>query len=730
VSTFATRFAFVKSGRAGFLMRTVHVDPMLTLRLALVFLLFAGVLLAWLGSAFHHIEKEGDQALLKAENERILHLTTLLLSDTTAGVLSDLRYLGGHNELDAYLRKNDAANTRDLGREYAALLRHKRDYDQLRFIDLAGKERVRVDQTPDGVRVTPTARLQDKHKHYYYAALGRLHSGEIYVSPLDLNVENGRIEQPLKPVIRFGIAVFDLRGARRGYVVINFLAQPLLDKLAGLAGTQHPLGLLDARGDWLLSPEAGATWSGQLPERQALGFASRHPAQWQTLRRQASGSFALEDTQYQFRRVFPLLGPANAEARPPLAQPLAANHYYWYLLVANSPAELSASHARRADITLKGGVAAALLALVLSTLLAFAITRQRALALALEQAVDNLPVLVSYIDTAQRQRFNNRAFLETYGLSPQALYGRHVRETLGDVGYEQARPHLERALAGQRQEFELHQSGHQEPRELAAIYVPDLSGTGTVQGVYSLMTDISGRVAAERREREHLLELAQISRLASVGEVTREIAHQINQPLAAIAMFSNAAQRMLENNFDVNQLREWMATINHQAKRASEVVQRLRRFAQGGEIKSGPVDLNAAVCEVLALLEPEAQARQITLETHLAEALPSVLASGILLEQVIYNLVQNAIRIAADRGLPGELTLRTHADADQVWMEVHNPGGGERTVEANAEHPDEVLDLGLSVSRGILNSYQGDLISRSNDDGSTEVRFFLPRMQA
>ncbi len=601
-----------RPGRAGSLPRTVRVDPRLTIRLGVVFVLVAGVLLGWLGSAYYRIEADHDLALMSADNERILRLASLTMTESLAGVMSDLRYLGRHNEVESYLLSGTEESARVLAQEYVALLRQKRDYGQVRFIDTDGRERIRANHAPGSVYITPVDQLQAQHERYYFKALTRLNGNQIYVSPMDLNVEQRQIESPFKPMIRFGMAVFDRQGTRRGYVVINYLAEHLLNKMRSVAGAEQPLWLLDAQGEWLLGSDADV-WSGQLPERRERGFAKRHPVVWEAMRQQASGTLSLGTTDLQFMRVFPLQSLADPGIGVSLAQPVEADSYHWYLLCGNSPAATAAGQARLASLAVWSGIALALIVLLASSVLAYAIARQRALSKALEQAVDNLPVLIAYIDAGQHFRFNNRAYLDTYGITPKDLYGKSMREILGEDGYGQVRPYLEQALAGQRTEFELHEESGPGPRDLAVTYVPDVADNGQVQGLYALVTDISLRKAAERREREHLLELAQVSRLASVGEVTGEIAHQINQPLAAIAMFSNAAQRTLASGGDVGKLGDWMASINTQAKRASDVVQRLRRFARPGEIKSVRLDLNGSVREAIAILEAEARAKQVAL---------------------------------------------------------------------------------------------------------------------
>jgi hypothetical protein len=101
-------------------------------------------------------------------------------------------------------------------------------YDQIRLLDERGMEVVRVDLIRETPVILPGERLQDKSERYYFRDSFKLGRGEVFMSPLDLNVENGRIERPLKPMIRFGTPVFDGQGRKKGLVVINYMAASLL----------------------------------------------------------------------------------------------------------------------------------------------------------------------------------------------------------------------------------------------------------------------------------------------------------------------------------------------------------------------------------------------------------------------------------------------------------------------------------------------------------------------
>ncbi len=360
------------------------------------------------------------------------------------------------------------------------------------------------------------------------------------------------------------------------------------------------------------------------------------------------------------------------------------------------------------------------LAIVMSLALAFSIARQQALAGALERAVNNLPMQFAYIDAERCFRFSNQAHLMACVKPEQAFFGRLVREVLGEETYRQIEPHLDQALQGQRVDFELRLPEGGRVGDLAVSYLPDTSRDGKVKGVFVLADDITARKRSERRNKEQLLEFAQLSRLASVGEVAAEIAHQINQPLAAIAMFSSAAERTLAGGGDLAQVRGWLETINGQSKRASEVIGSLRRFVRTDAMEPVVLDLNVPLREVAALLTHDAAAHQVGLSLELADALPRVKATGILIEQVVFNLTRNAIRAAAGQSQPGQVAIRSRADAERVWVEVlgngqtpsayrDQTGGAADLVNAESVATDDGLGFSLAISRSIIDSFQGEV---------------------
>ncbi len=714
---------------------TLHrVAPLDVRRMAWHTLLLGGLfslLLAIPLVLYYQAEDRHLRNLAQAQQERVLRLASQTIRQEMQAVLSDLRYLSQNTSLKAYVENPGRAQYLDLANDYLGLARQKQVYDQIRFIGLDGMERMRIDYAGGMPTLRPAQALRDKSDRPYMRESIWLAPGQIHVSPFDLNQENGAVELPIKPTIRFAAPVADQQGQIRGILVLNYQGRRLLDKLVQVDGQRGKLWLLNPAGDWMVGPSRQEDWSFMLPA-SVRSDDMRFAAFRKQAAREKSGVFQADGAWVRFERIYPLAGePALPTAD--LAQPAAADRYYWTLAIP-LPTMAHGEMAWPRGLTY---AALALFAFLAAGGLVLVFNRGRALAQVTEKLIDNLPLLVAYVDREQRYRFNNQAYQRAHGRSPRELYGMSMQELLGEEHYQEVRPHIDEVLAGRPVTFE-RQVSHTGAniQDVAISYLPDFSRQGEVRGFIVIVNDVSRIKQGERRKRERMLELAHVSRIASMVEMTTEIAHEINQPLASIAMYSAAGLRTVQGNPEWSQLATWLEAINGQAKRASDIVRRVRQFVQHGEHRRVEVNLNQLVEEVVALLRHEARSQDVEIDLQLVEGLPAVHGELVLLEQVIFNLVRNAID--ALRQHPGgrRITLATSFDAAEVVCEVRDTGPGvdpalgERIFESFVTTRQEGLGMGLTISRTIVEAHSGKLRYVTNPEGGLTLSFCLPRVQA
>jgi PAS domain S-box-containing protein len=711
--------------------RVVQVDPRRIIVLSVLLGLAFSALLAIPFVFYQRAETGNSLSLMQAEQERVIKLAASAIHQETDAVLSDLRYLSQHNAIRNHLARDSRSSRIDLAMEYVGLARQKRLYDQVRFIGLDGREVVRVDFNNGHPETVVDPGLEDRHDRAYFEETLWLSPGQIYVSPLDVNPEPGAA---LGPVIRFATPVADEQGLIRGMVVLDYLGQRLRDKLVTLGGQAGRVQLFDAQGHWLMGAGPDAD-SGLTDRRRSQpGLAEWSARLWRQMEGEQSGVRQTDASLLRFERVYPLLGENLTPAQAGYASPVDADRYFWTVVVEYSQSAMQA--ANRALLKNLATVYATLVlfAFLVAGALALTISRNKALAQVMEKVVDNVPVLIAYVDAEQRYRFNNMAYERAFGLRPTQIYGKSMRELLGEDAYRAARPYIEQALAGNAVSFERQMAfAGSGMRDVAISYLPDPSPQGGVHGFYVMVNDVSPIKASQRRERQHMLELAHVTRLASLGEMATEIAHEINQPLAAIAMYSAAGLRTMAGECDRNKMETWLEAINTQAKRASEIVKRVRSFVQKGEPRLAPVDLNLVARETDALVDHDARSHDVEIVLELAEDLPLVQGERVLLEQVVFNLLRNAIDAVAGSG-ERRVTLRTFSDAQLVYVEVSDTGPGvdpalgEQIFSSFVTSKQGGLGMGLAISRSIVEAHGGSLRYASNPGGGATFTFSLAQV--
>ena len=259
----------------------------------------------------------------------------------------------------------------------------------------------------------------------------------------------------------------------------------------------------------------------------------------------------------------------------------------------------------------------------------------------------------------------------------------------------------------------------------------------------ALVADAIAQGIAQKRAEEawqsRQAELARVSRLTTMAALSASIAHEVTQPLAAIVTNGDACLRLLASDRpNVSVTRDAVASIIRDARRAADVVARVRALLKKSDIARMPLDLGQLIRDVLVLVPQEVARHRIVLQTSLANDLPPVLGDRIQLQQVVLNLLTNAIeamRDVADRGRELVISARRH-DGDHpeagVLVTVQDAGVGferaslDQLFEALYTTKPDGLGMGLSISRSIILSHGGRLWATPNADYGATFQFVVP----
>ncbi|HBT59123.1 MAG TPA: hypothetical protein DEA92_18625, partial [Pseudomonas sp.] len=244
-----------------------------------------------------HNQRQGARATATIEQQAQVDSARSLLSNRLSRIQADALYLAG--QLALQQSEEQATAT------FATFQRYHPQYDRIRLLDLAGYEQIRVELTDGQPLALPAARLQDKSQRYYVQLGLQQPVGSVYLSPFDLNMENGEIERPFQPTIRVATPIADADGQTRGLLVINYRGQYLLDALASLdKPNKVALWLVNANGYWLKASDPAITWGFMLPERSSANLSQQHVSLWsQMIREDNDGSAVSDDAMYRFASV-------------------------------------------------------------------------------------------------------------------------------------------------------------------------------------------------------------------------------------------------------------------------------------------------------------------------------------------------------------------------------------------------------------------------------------------
>jgi C4-dicarboxylate-specific signal transduction histidine kinase len=229
-------------------------------------------------------------------------------------------------------------------------------------------------------------------------------------------------------------------------------------------------------------------------------------------------------------------------------------------------------------------------------------------------------------------------------------------------------------------------------------------------------------------------ELARVTRLTTVGELGASIAHEINQPLAAIVASGNACRRWLSNGQNLGRARESLEHILDDANRASEIIKRVRALTRNKPQRHSPLSMNHVIEEVLSFTQAELQARQVLVRRQLQADLPKIMGDPVQLQQVLLNLIINGMEAMAsiDDG-PRNLTIisRLQSNGDLV-VTVSDSGAGldpndaQRVFDAFFTTKPNGMGMGLSISTSIIEAHGGRLWASPTDPHGTAFHFAIP----
>jgi PAS domain S-box-containing protein len=350
------------------------------------------------------------------------------------------------------------------------------------------------------------------------------------------------------------------------------------------------------------------------------------------------------------------------------------------------------------------------------------------------QVFESSPDRVAIVGRDYRYRRVNPVFERNWNMPAETIVGMHVADIHGMEIFKQAKPDLDRCFRGEDVRGAGWFSGPLGRRYLALSYSPLRPDPDRVEAALVIVRDLTDQMLASEELQQAHADLAHISRVTTMGELTASLAHEVNQPMAAAVTNANACLRWLAGDIpNLEEARGAATRIVRDGTRAAEIISRIRLLFKKGAPRREVVDVNEVIREMIVLLGSEATRYSISVQTDFAADLPQVMGDRVQLQQVMMNLIMNGIDAMKDVDGMRELAIESRrAENEQLRVSVNDTGVGLPT-----QHADQIFDaffttkpqgtgMGLSISRSIVESHGGRLWAADNSPHGAIFSFTLP----
>ena len=358
----------------------------------------------------------------------------------------------------------------------------------------------------------------------------------------------------------------------------------------------------------------------------------------------------------------------------------------------------------------------------------------------LSELVARVPEAVVMVDRNSRITRVNPGFTKLFGYMADEAIGQRITELVPPGELQEEVERLRYQVGEMREVFAVetvrrHKDGARVPVFLTCVPVSSNDSGNAGYVIYRDITETTRLRDEQRRNLELQLELAHANRIATLGQLSASIAHELNQPLTGIITNCGTCLQMLTSDpLNLDGAEQAVRRTLRDGNRASGVIARLRALFKNKESALEPLDLNEATREVIALSRDELQNMQVIVRVELADDLQCIMADRVQLQQVVLNLIRNAsdaMRTVEDR--PRDLLIRTEREeGDGVRLSVTDSGVGfdpataNRLFDAFYSTKKDGMGVGLAVSHSIIENHQGRLWAALNEGPGATFSFSIP----
>lgn len=607
---------------------------------------------------FYSSEVNKERSDLEANENLQVKLAKRVIEKELETAVSDLRILSQHRALDAIGEPQNSGAQDDVAQQFITFIRNKHYYDQVRFLDETGKEVIRVNSSSGNPYIVPRDQLQYKGQRYYFSETIDNEEGDIFISPLDLNIEHEKVEIPYKPILRFATPVFYGHEVKRGLILVNYLGSNLIQAFEEpVAGNKSNAMLLNAEGYWLHAQAKELEWGFVLGHDHTIN--KYFPEAWKIITNSDQGFFYNSNGLFTFDTIYPLhhadwnSGAGSENIAEMSSDKSKSNGYYWKIVTHISSQQLNtAANAIVTNILLTSMPLFVLMVAGIWWLAQAQIRRQEAekTLVRFKSTLDRtLDCVFMFEPESLAFIYVNQGAITQVGYSHEALMQMTPVNIMPKFDEEGFRKSISPLINGPNHSLKYeaehqHQDGHIIPVEIFLQYI---QLTGESPCFVAFVRDISEQIALEES-------LRRTEKMDALGKLTGGIAHDYNNMLGVIMGYSGLLECELNNQ---PKLAKYAHEIYHAGERGAFLTNKLLSLSRKKEIKSEAesMNLNSLLMSQQQMLERTLTVR-IKLVFDLQDDLWPVLLENSDIEDTILNMCINAMHAIEGHG---RLTVHT-----------------------------------------------------------------------